>query len=404
MPLGRGRALEFIVATVLSLTPVISLLSPAALAPLILVAALAILAFGPRREILRLAPHWFAIMLVLLATLGLASTAWAIAPKHSILKGLQLLPLFAAAYVLLGAARTLPDEARRRAGRGLVIGVVVAVLIILLEVLVGGLLHHLLTGMPLRADESLARYKRGMVVVALFATPAVYWAWHHGDRRVASLIVVGVAVSAVLLQSGTVVAAIGIGIVWALLTAWAPRFGRRSLMVTLVLLFVGIPLIRFGPAEVPADILHKIRSGGMYRLNSAVHRYVIWHFVAEKIAERPVLGWGLDSSRAIPGGQAGEQGYSERLPLHPHNAALQLWLELGLLGGLLGACIAVWPVTRIGHTIWPGPAEAAAVGLVAATAVVALLGFGIWQSWWVAAIGLVAMCAVAVFPPRMDSG
>ena len=35
---------------------------------------------------------------------------------------------------------------------------------------------------------------------------------------------------------------------------------------------------------------------------SAGHRLLIWSFTGNRIAEHPVLGWGLDSSRAIPGG------------------------------------------------------------------------------------------------------
>ena len=38
--------------------------------------------------------------------------------------------------------------------------------------------------------------------------------------------------------------------------------------------------------------------------DSAGHRLEIWHFAGQRIAERPLLGWGLDASRAIPGGNA----------------------------------------------------------------------------------------------------
>jgi O-antigen ligase len=149
---------------------------------------------------------------------------------------------------------------------------------------------------------------------------------------------------------------------------------------------------------IPPDVIQMIQQGGMYRINSAAHRLIIWQFVGERIAERPLLGWGLDSSRAIPGGHDTVQSFSERLPLHPHNAALQLWLELGVLGGMLGAFIVAWPALRIDRALARGAPQAVAVGLVAATAVVALLGFGIWQSWWVATLGLVSMCAVAILP------
>ncbi len=170
--------------------------------------------------------------------------------------------------------------------------------------------------------------------------------------------------------------------------------------MVLAVIVLAAPLVRLGPSTFSEHLLQEIQSNQLYRLNSAVHRWLIWQFVAEKITERPVLGWGLDSSRAIPGAHESVQGYTDRLPLHPHNAALQVWLELGFLGSLIGAFLAAWPVLRIDRTIAGGNAQAAAVGVVAAIAVVALLGFGIWQSWWIAAISLVAALTVAVLPPR----
>ena len=34
------------------------------------------------------------------------------------------------------------------------------------------------------------------------------------------------------------------------------------------------------------------------------------------------------------------EGTNERLPLHPHNGILQLWLELGAIGAAIGAALA----------------------------------------------------------------
>ena len=63
---------------------------------------------------------------------------------------------------------------------------------------------------------------------------------------------------------------------------------------------------------------------------SAGHRLWIWSFAGDRIAERPLTGWGLDASRSIPGGKDPIRPGETWLPLHPHNASLQLWLELGI--------------------------------------------------------------------------
>ena len=82
--------------------------------------------------------------------------------------------------------------------------------------------------------------------------------------------------------------------------------------------------------------------------NSTTHRLLIWQFVTQRIFEKPFLGWGVNTARQIPGG--GEK-YTLKvdtpnnkkivlfresfLPLHPHNASLQIWLELGAVGAII---------------------------------------------------------------------
>src|SRR5207244_777034 len=79
---------------------------------------------------------------------------------------------------------------------------------------------------------------------------------------------------------------------------------------------------------------------------SALHRLIIWRFATDHIAERPVLGWGMDASRELPGGKTSVRDYLDLppsivlegsvMPLHPHDAILQWWVELGIIGAVLG--------------------------------------------------------------------
>jgi O-antigen ligase len=129
---------------------------------------------------------------------------------------------------------------------------------------------------------------------------------------------------------------------------------------------------------------------------STHHRLVIWRFTAERIAERPFLGWGFDGSRSVPGGDE-DLGVGETaLPLHPHNAALQWWLELGLPGAAIGAAFLLALVRAIVRDLPDRPSAAAALGLLVSGTVVANVSYGIWQGWWLAALALSAALMVAV--------
>jgi O-antigen ligase len=110
-------------------------------------------------------------------------------------------------------------------------------------------------------------------------------------------------------------------------------------------------------------------------------RLRIWGFVAEQFSRAPLRGAGLDASRAFPG----------VVPLHPHNAPLQLWYELGAPGAVLATCFWLW--------LWRRMAECAersrllgATSAAAAASYLAIgsVSFGIWQDWWIC-VGALAM-------------
>lgn len=143
--------------------------------------------------------------------------------------------------------------------------------------------------------------------------------------------------------------------------------------------------------------------------NSAAHRVLTWDFVVQRIAEKPLLGWGAEASRVMPGGRdnfdpetltrfgltsEASRGWfarpeAQRLPLHPHNIPLQIWLDLGALGALAGAVLA-W---LMGAAVARAQPLAGATGAFGAAILVGLLSYGAWQEWW---IGLLLILAATV--------
>jgi O-antigen ligase len=115
-------------------------------------------------------------------------------------------------------------------------------------------------------------------------------------------------------------------------------------------------------------------------------RFDIWSYAAARVAQQPWLGWGLDASRH----------FGLAVPLHPHNAAMQVWLELGAVGAALFA--TVWAalfaaVARIAGADRSG--AAACAGAAGAYFTIGALSFGVWQEWWLALAALAAAaCAV----------
>jgi exopolysaccharide production protein ExoQ len=260
-------------------------------------------------------------------------------------------------------------------------------------------------------------------MIALLIWPTMYVLLRRGHRLLAGLTVAaGLALIGQRENTASLLAA-AVALVVFVAALASTKWTARTLAV---LVLVGVALMPFAPTTVlePNRVARLVPGIEMPHF----HRLVIWRFVAERIAKRPVTGWGLNASRSIPGGDdtvslvlegreedgaaadSLRQSVMEQLPLHPHSAALQWWLELGAVGALLGAGLLVAlilasrgrspasrgqsPASR-GRGV--GRAEVAAtLALMTAAISVSMLSYNIWQSWSVAALWLCAALVLAV--------
>jgi O-antigen ligase len=127
---------------------------------------------------------------------------------------------------------------------------------------------------------------------------------------------------------------------------------------------------------------------GLARANTRA-RIEIWKTFGASVRENPVLGAGLGVSPTFvergPAPAAAGVDPSTVTLWHPHNAALQVWVELGAVGAVLGMIVVMLLLARIARL--PGELRAVSLSLIAAVAAVSLVGHGAWQGWWPAAIG-----------------
>ena len=230
-----------------------------------------------------------------------------------------------------------------------------------------------------------------------FALP---WPW----LARAALLLVGAGVL-ISLPGETARLATIAGLAAALLSLAAPRLVPRLIGAMLGLAILVMPLLVGFIPKMPTANLPL----------SAVHRLVIWDFTVARIAEKPLTGWGLEASRAMPGGRAQPDTatldrlnitnpaqraflanpHVQVMPLHPHNGALQLWLELGGIGALLGAVLML----ALGFAASRSAVPAVGAGMLASATVTGMLSFGLWQAWWVASL-LLAVVTLHLAPRR----
>jgi O-antigen ligase len=238
-------------------------------------------------------------------------------------------------------------------------------------------------GSPPRPDLAPVKAAQGAYSVAVLAAPTGLWLWRRAPRALIVLPIAGLVAACVGLGADAPLAA-GLAALVAFvgMTAW-PRLGQWCLAVSGALyLFTAPWLVRLLPSDGASSGLPA----------SWAHRERIWRFVSDRISERPIVGHGLDASR----------GFGDQVPLHPHNGALQIWLELGLLGAILATALWLWLVWRIGVMTDPFSRAAAAASL-AAYAVIGALSFGVWQEWWLGLGAFAALCVTVGAPARACS-
>jgi O-antigen ligase len=364
------------------LIPLIGWLSPLGFAPL--VALMGLLCLPAFRIKAKDRP--------IVITLGVA-IAWAAASLlwgafkstgagHSVLMEVSLaLPLYWSA--ICGARRADP-RLNALALRILSVGLAAHAALLLIDVYLGAELFRTLHQafyepiLPI-----LAKLKLAQTTYVLAALGAVVLLGALRNWR--SLALLGLVVLCVMIAADAFFAAAPLlavpfsGAVFLIVRRW-PRGGPRWLAIGVAATSFAMPWVVLG-----------VRDSGQYdwieRIlpDSWSARMSYWSHALDHILARPWLGWGLDASRHMGPG----------IVLHPHNEALQIWLELGLPGAAAVAVLWFLAFRRLEREAPSAPAAAAAAAGVAFV-LFAWANFGIWQQWWLAFGALLVVLAAMV--------
>ncbi len=339
-------------------------------------------------------PWLFPATLMGIVVYGGLTVFWSISPDRTLHIAVKLIPIVIGGWLLIGAAAQLDERARHRTSTALLFGAAVALILIGIEVATGGLLQGLLRGAGLKATGNLYHLNRAASQVAILIWPL----WLILDRRRGPVVAaagVGLAAAALYaLDPDTPLLTLLGGVVFLALAQIAPRMAQGLMIAGVLAVALAIPLY---PLILP------LIDSALLSLNlddfTLRHRFAIWEFAATRTMEQPIFGWGLGTSRVLPGtdGIAGQLGGgAETLPLHPHNALLQLWLELGIPGIALALIAIVTILRNITRYISGRKELAVALTVFFSATLIAELSYGIWQSWWLVFLWVSAALTIAV--------
>ncbi len=369
----------------------LGLLAPKAVVPLVFAAALGGgLLLGTQALPWRLIDRRLAGVLALFTAWCLASSWWSFYPVSAATLALRVGVLLFLLLYLVGLVQSLDHRQRKGVVHVFCLGFAIALTIVAIDLPFGTPLFDLLHGTANSENAAYVRLNRGVSALAILIWPIAVFAWQQGWK--AAALVLPPALLALTLLSLSSASMLALGA--AFLAAAMASLGRASTRLVLVAAIAGTLLA--APLAVETMQRTGIDQSDQIHDNTR-HRLHIWGVVSERIAERPVFGWGFDASPDLP--TAGVEPFKpgkKVIPSHPHNASLQIMVETGIVGSLHVLTLLIMIAYRI-DSLSPAARVGAAAMLVAVFGI-ASTAYGIWQSHWLAVIGSAVAIFVAVLP------
>jgi O-antigen ligase len=259
------------------------------------------------------------------------------------------------------------------------------------ELLSGGFLIHTFK----KADASLTEYNRGIAHVVILSFPIIAGLWLMDKKKQALLLALILLFPASLTESHTAKLALLLGALCTGIAFYQPVFVRRSLVVISVAL-IGWPFYAQRAFLAFPDAVARLH-------DSFRHRLEIWDFLSYRIAEKPILGWGLNTTHLLDYTQPHGDLYRfaiQHAP-HAHNFIVELWVETGIPGLALGIIFLLSILRRIAKL--HSSLQPFALGAFTAAVTVSLFGFDFWTDALWSAFAL-SSCAFGMLQQNIESG
>ena len=395
---GADRARAFLTAVFCgfaALLPVVCVVAPKGTVVLLLLAAvLAVPAFWWAHRRFPIPDLRVTIVLGLLVVWCVIASSWSLAVGPSLVLTLRIAAMFAAGLVLFPVAAVLDDAARARIGWWLVGGFALTLALMIVEVGLGYPTIRSLKGVS-SGREAIA-LNRGAVAMSLIVWPVAAYLWGRGAGWIVLAIPVLLGGLSLFLLSASATLGFAVGVVAVLLVVIHRRAGRALTIAASVLMLVAMPFA-----------VRELHNHGWHRADwlsgSERHRVEIWGFTVERIAEKPVFGWGFDASRHIHALYPElTVGGRDLMPLHPHNAPLQILFELGAVGAVVALALLWLFAGRLDAL--PGRARECGQAMFVAALAIGCVAFGLWQNWLLALLFSVALLVPLTAAPATRDG
>lgn len=392
--LASGTAWVMILAFLLA-GPILAL-APLGMAPLLIICAVLTMAIERIQGGYWLKPSSQLILIHgLLLSWCAISLAWDLNVGDGARKLIDLALVLIAMLMLMAAGARASSAQRRIFALVLAGGMATGLILLSIETSFDFPLYRALMGNSDPRLVDLGESKRSVDALPLLLWPAALAVARLGKTWLAIVLVAVFTVACFKWTASSATLGMIVSLVVFGITFLSLRVARWIVVAATLLAFtliVPLAIMAYDSGGTTASFLKR----------SAQHRVEIWHFAAEKVLARPVLGYGFNASRHVPNGDAVSAFLDPGkpiIPLHPHDGFLQIWLELGGVGAILGGVLLITALRAT--ATWNDLSSRFALAGFSAASIIAGLAFGIWQTWWMATLAFSAV-AFATLARKLD--
>ena len=322
-----------------------------------------------------------ALLLGCIAALCLSSVLWSDWPAKVLSQSANILYVFSGGYALILLARQAGDSVKDKTLGYLLLAFAISCLLIMIETIANSPLYRMAHGMGFDEHIPDSLTNHALVVFSLLIWPIMHFLRGKGQKgRAQGAMALWVILVFFLGKSSSATLALLAGCSVFVLLPLAPRVINRLTSAFSVLIIFIMPWISSRLFDTAAPLLAEIKGA------NAAERLEIWNAVSEKIFMKPWAGWGLEASRHFKDLDLHNLYFKRETILHPHNMALQSWVEFGILGATLAAFACIFTLERIARL--PLNEQRSATALFVTVFTVMLVGYGTWQGWWLGALFL----------------
>ena len=387
-----------------------ALIIVAALAPRLLAfapSAIGLIFFGAYYFVFKakpLSPRKSAFVWVLLIPgMAIVSALWAIEADTAIERGTKLVTVLLPGIFLVALALQMPKHICRKYAAWFPAAVCILGAFISFELLFDLPVFRAIKGYG--ADVKLMDYllNRGTAVYCLLALPSLLLMSSLTNKKLKIVLylvmalTIGVIMTLTFSQSSQL-AVIGAVLFFGLVYFLPPerKYAWWCLSGVISVLILSAPFVVMGVYDF---MLGVAETSTWLSKGAGPERLEIWDFVSRKIMENPLYGFGAEATRSITF-DTQQLHYPSDTVLHPHNFALQLWIEYGVIGAAMGAAFCAYMIETIRRSFTAKQARFVLPVFVAALSLAAT-GYGLWQGWLLG-LFMLAM-AVTVIAVRATS-